>query len=93
MPGYEESNKKKVAVFDIDETLIHNVKDKDDPYYKTTYTKHEGKSVKFKINIRPHVREALIDLNKDYYCIAFTVSINCYADTVLKEIDPENKIF
>ena len=45
------------------------------------------------INLRPFVREVLIELKKWYRIVIFTASVSNYADTILDFIDPNNEIF
>lgn len=43
------------------------------------------------MNIRPHAREILKNLSKIYEVGVFTASHQCYAEEVVKNLDPENK--
>ena len=92
------TKKKKIALFDIDETLIHctgNVKTKGNvPHQKEIYISlPNNQKVKVGINIRPYWKEALDMIIDKYNIVAFTASHQAYADSVLESIDPENKYF
>ncbi len=85
-----------MAVFDIDETLVHCVLDKSEtPHIKLNINLPNGKttSVGLRLNIRPNVKESLLEICEEYYCVAYTASKKCYADKVLDYIDPDSQIF
>ena len=90
------NNKKKLAVFDLDETLIHGVVN------ITNYKKEENiisitlpskKIAKIGVNIRPHWKESIERVSKLYTIAIYTASHKSYADAVLDFLDPENKYF
>lgn len=95
---------KLLAIFDMDETLMHTVcyfegsdesKHKSDQSYdkKLAVKYPSGKTKYICINIRPYVMEVLKAL-KEYYRIAiFTASVKAYADTILDFLDPNKEIF
>ena len=90
-----EEKKKKIALFDLDETLVHCIgeitKAKKKYQNIVEVTLPSKKTVKIGINIRPFWKEAL-DLIKDKYNIViFTASHQSYADAVLNFMDPEKK--
>ncbi len=90
-----EEKKKKIALFDLDETLVHCIGEitKVNKKYQNIVevTLPSKKIVKIGINIRPFWKEAL-DLIKDKYNIViFTASHQSYADAVLNFMDPEKK--
>ena len=94
----EELNKKKIALFDIDETLIHctgNIKIKGNvPHQKEIMINlPNNQKVKVGINIRPFWQEALDMLIDKYNIVAYTASHQAYADSVLDSIDPKKKYF
>ena len=94
----EELNKKKIALFDIDETLIHctgNIKIKGNvPHQKEIMINlPNNQKVKVGINVRPFWQEALDMLIDKYNIAAFTASHQAYADSVLDAIDPKKKYF
>jgi len=90
------NNRKKLAVFDLDETLIHGVVN------ISNYKKEENiisitlpskKIAKIGVNIRPHWKEAIEKISKLYTIAIYTASHKSYADAVLDFLDPENKYF
>jgi CTD small phosphatase-like protein 2 len=97
----------KVIFFDIDETMIHCLDDRDPPDMRGevslvvrleehTTNSSEGSqphSIQIQINIRPGLRECLLDLSKSFQLISFTASDQSYADTILDYIDPTHEIF
>jgi Dullard-like phosphatase family protein len=89
-----QNGEKKLAVFDLDETLIHreveNVSDCDEVIEVTMPNKSIAK---IGINIRPFLRESLKKISKDYLLVLFTASQQIYADKVLELIDPQNEFF
>ena len=42
------------------------------------------------VNIRPYVKECLIEANKHFEVIVFTASHSCYANVVLDYLDPNH---
>ena len=92
------SQRKKIAVFDLDETLIHCIGDirtkKKEEYQNVINVLMPNNiNVKIGINIRPNWKESLIEIKKKYYIIVYTASHNNYADAVLNFLDPENNVF
>ena len=89
-------NNKKLAVFDLDETLIHgvvnitNYKNEKNIISVTTPSK---KIAKIGVNIRPHWEEAIKRIKKLYTIVIYTASHSSYADAVLNFLDPDNKYF
>ncbi len=90
------NNNTKLAVFDLDETLIHGVVN------ISNYKKEENiisitlpskKVAKIGVNIRPHWKEAIEKISKLYTIAIYTASHKSYADAVLDFLDPENKYF
>ena len=90
------NNRKKLAVFDLDETLIHgvvntqNYRNKDNILSIILPSK---KIAKIGVNIRPHWEEAIQRISKLYNIVIYTASHASYADSVLDFIDPEKKYF
>jgi len=94
---------KKVALFDLDETIVHCIGEINmnnvesfsmqcDAKIKVALP--AGKRVAtIGINIRPHWEEALKRIKDKYHIIAFTASHDSYADSVLNFLDPKNKYF
>ena len=97
-----ERKNKKIALFDLDETLVHCIgeikkENYDSPEFKDIHKINvvlpSKKEVIIGINIRPHLKE-LLDIIKDLYNIViFTASHQSYSDAVLNYLDPEDKYF
>jgi Dullard-like phosphatase family protein len=96
----EEEKNKKIALLDLDETLIHCIgeinkdnvnKNKCDKIIDVILP--SKKKVTIGINIRPHLFEAMDIIKEKYNIVIFTASHSSYTDAILKEIDPENKYF
>ena len=89
--------KKKIALFDLDETLVHCTGDielKNEQYqHYIEITLPNNKTSKVGINIRPLWRKTLNLIMKSYHIVIFTASHQCYADAVLNFMDPYNKYF
>ena len=89
--------KKKIALFDLDETLVHCTGDinlKNEPYQHCIEIVLPGnKKSKVGINIRPFWKKTLNLIRKYYYIVVFTASHQAYADAVLNFMDPSNKYF
>ena len=100
-------NRVKVIFFDIDETMIHCIDDRDSPDMKgqvplvvsfqeqteNSCDDTPTQSIHIQINLRPGLRECLFDLLKSFQLISFTASDQSYADTILDHIDPTREIF
>ena len=87
-------SKKKIAIFDLDETLAHSeFKNIDKAQNIITVKPPSKKEVKIGLNIRPHLKEALDLIKKHYFIIVYTASDRSYADPVLNFIDPNNDYF
>ena len=96
----DEEKNKKIALLDLDETLIHCIGEiKNDNIKQMKCDKiievilPTKKKVKIGINIRPHLFEAMDIIKEKYNIVIFTASHSSYTDAILKEIDPENKYF
>ena len=89
--------KKKIALFDLDETLVHCTGDinlKKEPYQHCIEIILPGnKKNKVGINIRPFWKKTLNLIKKFYHIVVFTASHQAYADAVLNFMDPSNKYF
>ena len=90
--------RKKIAIFDLDETLIHCVGDirkkKKNEYQQViSVTMPTRTKVQIGINIRPHWKKSLLQIKDKYFIVAYTASHNNYADAVLDFLDPDNNIF
>lgn len=94
LPKFLHPSIKKVAVFDLDETLIHCV---DDPTKQTTDVVLEvvfpnGDRAEAGINVRPYALECLREAKKYFQIVVFTASHQSYADVVLNYLDPHNEL-
>ena len=89
-------NHSKLAVFDLDETLIHGVINisnyKNEKNIISVITPSK-KVAKIGVNVRPHWEEAIKRIKKLYTIVIYTASHSSYADAVLNFLDPENKYF
>jgi Dullard-like phosphatase family protein len=90
------NNNKKLAIFDLDETLIHGVVNISN-YKKSeniiSITLPSKKIAKIGVNVRPYWKEAIERISKLYTIVIYTASHKSYADAVLNFLDPENKYF
>ena len=89
-------NHKKLAVFDLDETLIHgvvNVKNYNKEENIISITLPSKKIARIGVNVRPHWKEAIEIIKKKYTIVIYTASHSSYANAVLNFLDPENKYF
>ena len=89
--------KKKIALFDLDETLVHCTGDiniKKDKYQHSIEIKLPGKqAVKVGINLRPYWKQTLNLIKRNYHIVIYTASHQAYADAVLDFMDPKKKYF
>lgn len=93
--NWEKSDKKKkIALFDLDETLVHCTKDQNGINGDSVKIKlPTNKVVNVGLNIRPHWKEALELIKPYYHIVVYTASHQSYADAVLDYLDKENKYF
>ena len=96
-PKTRGNKKKKIALFDLDETLVHctgDIRLQNEPYqYSIDITLPGNKEAKVGINIRPFWKKTLNLIRKYYHIVIFTASHQAYADAVLNFMDPSNKYF
>ena len=89
--------KKKIALFDLDETLVHctgDINSTDESYQNSIKITLPGnKEVIVGINIRPFWKKTLNLIKRHYYIVVFTASHQAYADAVLDFMDPNKKYF
>ena len=89
-----ENKNKKIALFDLDETLVHCTKEKKGLNGDSVNIElPTNKVVNVGLNIRPHWKEALDLIKKHYHIVVYTASHQSYADAVLDYIDKDNKYF
>ena len=96
-PKKKDSIKKRIALFDLDETLIHctgDIKVKKEKYQHVIEIKLPGKqAVQVGINLRPYWKQTLNLIKKHYHIVIYTASHQAYADSVLDFMDPKKKYF
>ena len=86
--------KKRLAIFDLDETLAHSeFKNIDKAQHKITVKLPSNIEVKIGVNIRPHWKKALKEISKHYFIVIYTASDHSYADAILNYIDPDKEFF
>ena len=92
---FNPGNHKKLAVFDLDETLIHSVTDLNKNHQNNIITIRTptGKMAKIAINIRPKWEEVIKKVSKVYTIVIYTASHSSYANGVLDFLDPKNRYF
>ena len=91
--GFGEG-KKRLAIFDLDETLVHC--EIDDIYSAEVQIDVllPGNTIqKVGINIRPNWKEDLLKLSSSYYFIIYTASHQSYCDAVVDWLDKDRSIF
>lgn len=90
----EQLTKKRLAIFDLDETLIHcELKNISKAEKIITIKLPNGSKARVGLNIRPQIVPALEQIKKDYNMIIFTASDKSYADSVVNYIDPFGTYF
>ena len=95
----KEMQNKKIALFDLDETLVHcvgeiNEKNKENKTInKIKVLLPNKKEILIGINIRPHWKDSLDKIKNIYNIIIFTASHRAYSDAVLNYLDPDNQYF
>lgn len=90
----EIGHNKKLAIFDLDETLIHcMVKKIQKPHHIIEITLPSKKKGKIGLNIRPHWKEALDTIKERYEIVVYTASHKSYCDAILDFMDPDNVYF
>lgn len=83
-----------MAVFDLDETLVHCVTENvDKADVGITVNLNSTEQVRAGVNIRPYAVECLKELREHYELIVFTASHPNYANTVIDLLDPAREIF
>ena len=97
------SKDKKIALFDLDETIVHCIGEININNLEFLSRQSDAKirvhlpggkrEVTIGINIRPHWEEALSKIKTKYHIVAFTASHESYADSVLNYLDPNKKYF
>ena len=89
--------KKKIALFDLDETIVHctgDIKTTKEKYQHVIEVKLPGKqTIQVGINLRPYWKQTLNLIKKKYHIVIYTASHHAYADAVLDFMDPKKKYF
>lgn len=86
--------KKRLAIFDLDETLIHcELKDIDSAQKKIKIKMSTSIEKTIGLNIRPNFERSILKIKEKYHVIMFTASLQKYADAVMDEIDPTGSLF
>ena len=93
----KKNKKKKIALFDLDETLVHctgDIRVTKEKYQNVIQVTLPGKqTVQVGINVRPYWKQTLNLIKKKYYIVIYTASHHAYADAVLDFMDPKKKYF
>lgn len=88
------NHKKKIVVFDLDETLVHcETKSINKCEIVIKLNSPSSEISKIGLNIRPYLRESLLEIKKYFTILIFTASQQILGDLVLDYLDPENEIF
>ena len=97
-PDDEINKKKKIVLFDLDETLAHCIgeikeNEKINKKYKhiVEVTLPSRKEIKIGINIRPNWEETMELIKDKYHIVIYTASHQSYADAVLNYMDPKKQ--
>lgn len=86
--------KKRLAIFDLDETLIHcELYDINSAQKKIQIKMSASVEKTIGLNIRPNYRETISKIKEKYHVIMFTASLQKYADAIMEEIDPNGELF
>ena len=89
-----EEKQKKIALFDLDETLVHCNNNEPGMNGDVVSVKlPTNKIVKVGLNIRKNWQNALDLIMNHYHVVIYTASHPSYADAVLDYMDKENKYF
>ena len=88
---------KKIALFDLDETLVHctgDIRTTKENYQNVIEIKLPGKQeIQVGINVRPYWKQTFNLIKKCYHIVIYTASHQAYADAVLDFMDPKKKYF
>ena len=85
--------KKKLAIFDLDETLVHcQVNNIEECQFQIEINLPSKKKGKIGINIRPNWKNSINKIKDKYVIVVFTASHKSYAEGVLNFLDP-NKFY
>lgn len=76
---------KKIVVFELESTLVS--------YYLEDLNLEDGTNNTLGINIRPHLKQSLDLIKKDYNIVIYSSGSKNYVDAILDFIDPEHNYF
>ena len=89
-----EEKQKKIALFDLDETLVHCMNNEKGMNGDVISVKlPTNKTVKVGLNIRNNWQKAIDLIKNHYHIVVYTASHPSYADAVLDYLDKDNKYF
>ena len=89
-----EEKQKKIALFDLDETLVHCINNQPGMKGDVVSVKlPTNKVAKVGLNIRNNWKNAFDLIMNHYHVVIYTASHPSYADAVLDYLDKENKYF
>ena len=88
---------KKIAVFDLDETLIHCIgkisKNNNIKYDEETEVTINNQKIKIGFNIRPNWKNSLDMIKQFYHIVLYTASHQSYTKAILSKLDSNNEYF
>lgn len=87
LPKSKENEGKKTLFLDLDETLVHAVKNSNQGQVKIKV----NNDVVINANIRPYAQDFIKIASQDYEIVIFTASYRQYANAILDYLDPLNK--
>lgn len=86
--------KKRLAIFDLDETLVHCKVNKPKKCHHSIEIKLPSKgTARVGLNVRPFWKESVMEIKKNYFTIIYTASHQSYADSVVDFLDPTGELF
>jgi len=104
---FKKGTTKKLLLFDLDETLIHVKRDRDDDMVQAdewseesfepeieipVFDPHSGKNIKASFSVRPYAKRCLEFANKHFEVAIFTAGNQWFADPILNFLDPDNTL-
>ena len=88
---------KKIAVFDLDETLIHCIgkitKGNESKCDEQTEVQINNSKIKIGFNIRPNFKNSLDMIKQYYHIVLYTASHQSYTKAILSKLDANNEYF
>lgn len=85
---------KYTVVLDIDNTLIHAVREKAEGYNFEIDVPYENRIYHYYVFVRPYVKELLdyLRANKEFEVIVFTAAKEAYGREIVRHLDPEGTL-